>query len=137
MYKNNYLIFPGNCISAIELYSEAFNRLPKIYTKYGDIETHNFDVPLEYKDKISNATFEFGDISVKLSDSSPNISETSNLGSFVINIELDENIVKNAFEVLSREGTVLKKITKTFFTPCTCSVYDKFGILWNMSATKK
>lgn len=132
-----YLAFNGDCASAIELYTKAFSIDEKVVMKFSEMpKNQNFTLPDEYNDQICQATLNFGDNYIRLSDSGPmgntNINNSERIS---LAIEANTDIIKNAFSVLSGDGTIKMPLDKTFFSSCYGVVTDKFGITWNLSAT--
>ncbi len=133
-----YLTFDGDCATAIELYETAFMTKADLVAKFCDMPPNpNFEIPDEYKDRILQATINFGSNFLRLSDCGP-MSEldTSDTHKISIAVEADIEVIKNAFEVLSREGDVGMPLAETFFSPLHGVIFDKFGIMWNMIAVK-
>ncbi len=133
-----YLTFDGNCATAIELYETAFMTKADQVAKFSDMPPNpNFQIPEEHKDRILQATINFGSNFLRLSDCGPTTQlNTNDTHKIAIAVEAEVDVVKNAFEVLSREGEVGMPLAETFFSPCHGVVFDKFGIQWNMIGTK-
>ena len=134
-----YLTFPGNCAEAIELYKQAFNTTTTHVMKFGDMPpSENFPIPAEYTDRILQATLKTnGDDYIRMSDCGPghpfNNAETEQVAIAIEDISVDA--VKHAFDVLSKDGgRVGMPLSQTFFSECFGVVFDKFGVMWNLSA---
>lgn len=132
-----YLAFNGDCADAIELYCKAFNIKEKTVMKFSQMpENPNFILPQQYKDQICQATLNFGNNYIRLSDSGPmndaNIKSSERIS---LAIEANVDIIKNAFDTLANEGSVKMPLGETFFSSCYGIVTDKFGITWNLSAS--
>ena len=133
-----YLTFAGNCAEAIELYKTAFNTTTDQVMKFGDMPpSENFPVPAEYADKVLQATLKTSNGGyIRMSDCGPghalNTAETEQVAIAIEDISVDA--VKHAFETLAKEGRVGIPLNQTFFSECFGVVFDKFGVMWNISA---
>lgn len=131
-----YLSFYGECQEAIELYTRAFKTEVSEIMRFSDIPPSS-DNPIELKedqkDWILQATIPFGDNFMRLSDGFREINDVSTERIGIV-VETSEDIVSNAFEVLSEEGKIDMPLQETFFSPAYGIVYDKFGVMWNLAA---
>jgi len=139
MKARSYMTFTGQCNEAIELYKRAFNTETQEILLFGQMPPDpNFTFPDEYKDKILQATLTIGDDFIRMSDCGPghplNDAETEKLSIAIEAASIDE--IKHAFAVLSEEGRVGMPLMETFYSPCFGVVFDKFGVMWNLSAMK-
>ncbi len=128
-----YLTFNGDCSLAIELYEKAFNTKATVSFFKDMPKNPNFSIPDEFMDRVLQATIDFGDNFIRLSDCGPmNNLNDSNTEKISIAVEAPVDVIKNAFSVLEEGGKVGMPLAKTFFSPCHGVVFDKFGIMWNL-----
>ena len=136
-----YITFDGQCAEAVELYKKAFktdaievqlfNQMPPV---------PGYTLPDEYKNRVMQATIKFGDDFIRMSDCAYrpdfklNEQESERIS---LAIEADEDIIRHAFEVLSKDGRVGMALTETFYSPCAAVVFDKYGVMWNLTAVFK
>jgi PhnB protein len=134
-----YLSFHGECQEAIELYTKAFNIEESEIMRFGDMpESPDNTMPIsdEQKDWILQATLPFGDNFIRLSDSPLEINEDITDRIAVV-VESTVEVVKQAFDVLQEEGTVIMPLQQTFFSPSYGILRDKFGVMWNLAAMEE
>ncbi len=134
-----YITFDGECKEALELYEVAFMRKADQIGKFADMPPNpNYEIPEMYKNRILQATIKFGENYIRLSDCGPGINLNSVATERIaIAIEADEEVVRNAFEVLSREGEGKMPLSETFFSPLFGVVMDKYGVQWNLICVNK
>ncbi len=128
-----YLTFNGNCQEAIDLYKKAFKTDTINLMYFSDIPSSpDFQIPVEYKSKVVQATMKFGDDFIRLSDCGPG-ADLNDPESERISIAVETNIeeVQYAFNILAKEGHVGIPLEETFYSPCAGVVFDKFGVMWN------
>lgn len=128
-----YLTFNGTCNQAIELYKKAFKSDTMQVMHFSDMPPNPaFPIPNEFKDRILQATMQFGEDYIRMSDCGPgqplNDPESERI-SLAMEMSVDE--VKYAFAVLAEEGRVGIELAETFYSPCAGVVFDKFGVMWN------
>jgi PhnB protein len=131
-----YLTFNGECSEAIELYKKAFQTDTLQVMRFSDMPPNPaYPIAAEYKDRILQATMQFGDEYIRMSDCGPmqplNAPESERIS---LAIEASVEQVTSAFEILSQDGRVGMALEKTFYSPCAGVVFDKFGVMWNFSA---
>lgn len=131
-----YLTFNGECSEAIELYERAFKTEVLQVLKFGDMPASpDFELPESFKERILQCTMQFGDDFIRMSDCGPghNLIDPK---SERISLAIETNIeaVKFAFSILEEEGHVGIPLAKTFYSPCSGVVFDKFGVMWNFVA---
>lgn len=136
----NYLTFSGNCAEAIELYKNAFNTTTIDVMTFGQLPPNpGFEFPDSFKDKILQATLKTSDSFIRLSDCGPghplNESETERTAIAIEEVSVE--FVKHAFATLAKEGRVAMELQETFYSECFGVVFDKFGVMWNLSAFPK
>jgi PhnB protein len=135
-----YITFDGQCAEAIELYKRAFKTDTLEYQLFSDMPPiPDYTMPDEYKNRVMQATMKFGDDYIRLSDCgyAPGFKlneQESERISLLIEATVDE--IKHAFDVFAEEGRVGMHLTETFYSPCAGVVFDKFGVMWNLSAVK-
>ena len=133
-----YITFDGQCAEALELYKRAFNTDTNELRLFDEMPPiPGYSLPKEYKSRIMQATLIVGDDFIRLSDCgyAPgfvlNQAETERIN---LSVEASTEDIKQAFGVLAEEGRVAMPLTETFYSPCAGVVFDKFGVMWNLSA---
>jgi len=133
-----YITFNGQCAEAIELYKRAFNTDTQHVMLFSQMPPMlDFTLPEEFKNKVLQATMTFGDDFIRMSDCGPGHAlnqQESERVSIVIEASVDE--IKQAFSVLAEEGRVGIPLAETFYSPCAGVVFDKFSVMWNLSAVQ-
>jgi len=132
-----YLTFNGECNEALALYKLAFKADTLELMRFSDMPSNLAPaIPVEYQNRIVQATLKFGENYIRLSDCGPrhppaNVPESERVS---IAVETDIDATKHAFAVLAEEGRVGMGLAETFYSPCAGVVFDKFGVMWNFSA---
>ena len=104
--------------------------------RFGDLPADsNYPIPEEHRNRIMQCTLKIGDDFIRLSDCNPD-SKLNDKESERITLAMEAEVeeIKHAFEVLCEDGRVGMELTETFYSPCAGIVFDKFGIMWNLSA---
>ncbi len=129
-----YVTFKGNCAEALEFYKNSLNGEIKGISYYRDAPMKISD---DYKDKILNATFRFGDCEFMASDSMPMTSV--DIGSNIsLSIDLDKTeAVDRYFKNLSEGGKITLPLQETFWGAKFGMLTDKYGINWMFNCTIK
>lgn len=129
-----FLTFKGNCAEAIEHYKKAFNIECDRVLNYGSIPqnpANPMNIPDEMKNWIAQATLNFGDNFIRMSDTMQDINCDST--EFMsIAVECTQEQAKNSYETLLDGGRIVIPMGPTFFSPCYFSVVDKFGVKWEI-----
>ena len=136
-----YITFNGDCNEALALYKRAFqtDTLEEVM-RFSDMPPNPaWVIPDEYLNRVVQATLKFGDNFIRMSDCGPqqppaNVPESERIS---IAVEGDVDATKYAFAVLAEEGRVGMELAKTFYSQCAGVVFDKFGVMWNFSATQE
>lgn len=126
------IIFYGNCKEAIELYKEYFDAKVDYITTYGSAKRGSED----QKDLILNAQLDMKGNKFQFADHMNQEVISGNQITFNVFLETSEE-VKSIFNMMGKDGTVLMEPMETFFSPCHCTVKDKFGITWQINSIKK
>ncbi len=136
-----FLTFDGDCLEAIRLYEKAFMTKADQIAFFKDMPPNpNFKLPEEMMDRVLQATIKFGDNFIRLSDSGQvnnlNVTDVKKGAQVSVAVEAEIDVIKNAFEVFAKEGTVRMPLQEAFFSPCHGVIFDKFGVQWNLVAVK-
>ncbi|MBP1839486.1 VOC family protein [Formosa algae] len=127
-----YLAFKGNCLQALNFYSDVFNA--KIINKQ-TYKDSKIDVPLTYLDKLQHAELKGKGIHVMAYDASPDT--PINHGN-QIHMSVDLNTkdeAESVFETLSENGQVHHDFRERewgYYGRCT----DEYGINWMVNCNE-
>lgn len=121
-----YLAFDGNCLEALNFYSELFNAVVQNKITY---KNKKIDVPSSFKNKLKHAELKGKGIHLMGYDATPDTPLTSG-NNINISVDLsDADEAKDIFNSLSDIGKIHNEFSKHewgYSGSCT----DKFGIYW-------
>lgn len=117
-----YIVFSGDCRTALEFYENIFEGKIVSMTTF---ENSPITVAGENKNRIFDSEFESGGIHFKASDDLPDhsVNRGTNFSLFVSFSDKTER--KDIFNALSQDGQILFPLDDNFGM-----VKDKFGIQW-------
>ena len=122
-----YIVFKGNCRQAIEFYKEALDAEVLFTQTIGESPMANMG-PAE---NIMHCAIKVGGSTIMMSDDPSPGAEPDGLGKISLAIGLhDPERAKQLFENLSKGGSVVMPLQKTFWAIAFGMVTDKFGIKW-------
>ena len=134
MAINVYINFNGNCLKAVEFYSQVFEtEKPKIMT-YGDTPPNSgFIIPEDAKNLVMHALININGNNIMFSDTFPGSPFIigDNISLVINSKNMDE--IKSLFNKLKDGGVVDQDLQESFFSKCYGSLTDKFGIIWQLS----
>jgi PhnB protein len=127
------LCFEDNTLQAIEKYKEAFGCKEKSVILYEDAVKNGWAEPNPMRDgTVYHSEIMFGEQEVRMSD-------TTDAAHLQLIRKLDYAVgfrtaeeVRKAFEVLSRDGEVIKPLECPPYMVIIGSVRDCFGIQWTL-----
>lgn len=125
--------FDGCCEQAIDLYKKAFNAKVKCLLRYRDREKGDWDAPItkEEEEKIYHSEIMIGESRIMLGDDIYAVARKTTLQFNTVTFDTAQQ-VRDAFEVLAQEGTVLHPLNATTYSSQMGTVIDKFGIRWGL-----
>jgi len=126
------IVFHGNCKEGIELYQDYFDAKVDYINTYGSMKMGTED----QKDLILNAQLDLKANKFQFADQMNQGVICGNQITFNIFLESSEEVV-SIFTKIAKDGTTIMEPMETFFSPCHCTVKDKFGIIWQMNSIKK
>lgn len=126
------VIFNGNCKEAIELYKDYFGATVDYIVNYGSANKGLED----QKGLILNAQIDVKGNKFQFADHLGQEIIGGNQITFNVFME-DSEEVKSIFNNMKKDGTVIMEPIVTFFSPCHCTIKDKFGITWQINSSKK
>jgi PhnB protein len=129
-----HLVFNGNCEEAFSVYKELFNGEIVFIFRKGEDKT--VQICEEEKDKVSHIVLNTERFSLQGEDADKDIPVTTGTNKLVLVFE-DLPKVKHVYDVLSKDGTIVSPLEKTFFTEAMGEVIDKFGTRWIIMVTDK
>jgi PhnB protein len=123
---NPYIAFKGNCREAIEFYKGALNAAVLFTQTVGESPMSNMGPP----ENIMHCTLKVGDSTIMMCDD-PRPDAAADGGNISLAIGLnDPERAKQLFGNLSKDGSVLMPLEKTYWAEAFGMVTDKFGIKW-------
>jgi PhnB protein len=123
---NPYIAFKGNCREAIEFYKSALDAELLFSQTMGESPMAGMG-PAE---NIMHCTIKVGDSTIMMCDD-PRPDAVTTGGNISLAIGLnDPERAKKLFENLSKDGSVVMPLEKTFWAEAFGMVTDKFGIKW-------
>ncbi len=129
-----HLVFNGNCEEAFSVYKELFNGEIVFIFRKGEDKT--MQICEEEKGKVSHIVLNTERFSLQGEDADKGIPVTTGTNKLVLVFE-DLPQVKHVYDVLSKDGTIVSPLEKTFFTEAMGEVIDKFGTRWIIMVTDK
>lgn len=128
-----YIKFNGNCRKALNYYANLFETEPNIMAFSEMPPNPEFPIPDDMKDLVMHGNFTvFGSL-IMVSDAMPGQEHTIGDNLSLIITWDDPEEIKRVFEILSKDGTVLMPLEKTFWAELYGSVRDRFGIEWQFN----
>lgn len=129
-----YIVFSGDCSTALKFYETAFHSTVKMAQPYGDYVPEGVTTPpenlsswiLHAEMEICGMTFWFADeiaepvtkgTMIKLTAQVPNAHEAQQI-----------------FDVLSKDAHITLPPTETFYSTFHAGLVDMFGVSWNIVA---
>lgn len=132
MDLNVHLVFNGNCEEAFNIYKELFNGEIVFLFRKGDDKT--VEINDVEKNKISHIILNTDRFSLQGEDADMGIPTTTGSSKLVLVFD-DLEKLQHVFNVLSKEGTIITPLEKTFFSESIGEVIDKFGVRWLIMMT--
>jgi PhnB protein len=130
-----YLFFGGRCEEALEFYREMLGAEVQMLMRFQDSPEPS-GLPDCFNDKIMHATVRVGATTFMASDGrcdGPPTFEGFSLSLTVPN----EGEAERAFAALSKDGSVVMPLEKTFWTSKFGMLEDRFGVNWMVSVEHK
>ena len=127
------LHFQGRCEEAIRLYQEAFDLKLSYLLHYGDADKRDWAVELseEQKKFVYHAEAYIGEQRFMLADEMEQ--ENVKVTSIFLTVTFDTaDEVKQAYKILSDEGTIIYPLRSTTYSSCVGTLIDKFGFRWGL-----
>ena len=123
---NPYIAFKGNCREAIEFYKGALNAAVLFTQTVGESPMSNMGPP----ENIMHCSLKVGDSTIMMCDD-PRPDAAAAGGNISLAIGLnDPERAKQLFGNLSKDGSVIMPLEKTYWAEAFGMVTDKFGIRW-------
>ena len=127
------LHFQGQCEEAIALYRQAFDLRTSFILHYSDADQRDWDVPLtgEQLSYVYHSEAYIGEQRLMLADEIGLASAGSRSLFLTVTFKTDDR-VRQAYEVLTREGSIIHPLHSTTYSSCMASIMDKFGFRWGL-----
>ncbi len=136
MAMDVYLKFNGNCIEAVEFYSQVFGAEIQEIMTYGELPPDDaFPVSDEMNKQILHTRMKINGTTVMFSDVPPGMDLPVKFGNSIsLTIQSsDMEEINTLFERLKEGGSITMDLQETFFSRRYGSVIDRFGIPWELS----
>jgi PhnB protein len=128
MQLNPYLYFNGNCEAAFKFYEQHLGgKIEAMMTHAGT--PAEAQTPPEWRDKILHARMTVGGTVLMASDAPPGRYQAPQGFSVSLNLK-DDAEADRIFEAMSKNGTVIMPIQKTFWATRFAMFTDSFGVPW-------
>ncbi|MEM7382477.1 MAG: VOC family protein [Bacteroidota bacterium] len=134
MKINTYLMFDGNCESAIGFYKDVLNGQVSMEMRYSDAP-EDMPVPDHMTNKIMHTTLEFEGGSIQACDMQEEL-QRGNGHYLSLYIPSDEEAFA-VFNGLSEGGQIAMPFEEVFWGGKFGMLIDKFGIQWMVSSDHK
>lgn len=130
--------FNGNCEEALKLYEKAFNGKIITLMRYYDADPK--DMPIEDLSDREKSYVYHSEMMIEghrfiFSDDTKEIPKGQNI-SILVTFD-SPNSVKNAYNVLIDNGTIIHPMIETTYSSCFVSLLDKFGMRWELMTEDK
>ena len=128
MQMSAYLSFGGECEAAFRFYEECLDgRLGEIFRYAGTPLADQ--VPADWQNKVMHASLAIGEHILMGGDVAPDRYEKPQGFSLSLQIETVTQ-AERIFQLLSKDGTVVMPLEKTFWAVRFGVLVDRFGIPW-------
>jgi PhnB protein len=122
-------MFHRNCEEALSVYEKAFNTKVTEMRKYKDMPPNpNFPIPESEMNLVLHARVDIEGSELMCADSSKDLSLGNNM--YVSLTTSNEDMVKQAWELLKEDGKIYLELSPTFFAKQHGHLQDRFGINW-------
>ena len=128
MQLNPYLLFNGDCESALKFYEQLLGGKIEFQTKYAGSPAAEM-APPDWGDKILHATMKIDSNYIMAADAPPGHYEKPQGFSVSIAVN-DRDKGESIFNALSEGGKVVMPFAKTFWASGFGMCVDRFGIPW-------
>ena len=128
MQVNPYLSFNGQCEAAFKFYEQCLGgKLGAIFRYAGTPMADS--VPPDWQDKVMHGSLTVGELVLMGGDVAPKGYEEPK--GFSLSIQITSAAeAERIFDELSRDGTVVMPLEKTFWAARFGMLVDRFGIPW-------
>jgi PhnB protein len=122
-----YMVFKGNCRQAIEFYKSALDAEVLFTQTMGESPMSHMG-PAE---NIMHCTIKVGDSTIMMSDDPTPDNTAPGIGNISLAIGLnDPERAKQVFDNLTKDGSVIMPLQKTYWAEAFGTLTDKFGVRW-------
>ncbi|MCL2621247.1 MAG: pyridoxamine 5'-phosphate oxidase family protein [Defluviitaleaceae bacterium] len=126
------LQFEGNCEEALEAYKKAFGAKMPVFMRYSDANPGDYPTIEEnQKNWVYHAQLIIGDKRIMLCDNLFNDLPRGHSVYPVVCFKTTEE-AKTAFDILSKDATIITQPTSKTYSPYVATLVDKFGIHWDL-----
>ena len=125
-----YLFFAGRCEEALNFYRDSLGARTEMIMRFNESPDPTPPGMLQagFETKVMHASFRVGDAVLMASDG---CDDKSKFDGFRLALSVpNEAEAHKAFNALAADGTIQMPLTKTFWSPCSGMVTDKFNVGW-------
>ena len=126
-----YLSFDGQCQAAFNLYAQVFRgRVGEVFRYEGSPMADQ--VPPDWGKRVMHGSVKIGDITLMGADAMPGQFETAKGISMSIHLD-DVAEAERVYRELSKGGTIIMPLEKTFWAERFGVFIDRFGTPWSIN----
>lgn len=127
-----HLVFGGDCFEAFSTYKKLFEG--EIVFLFHKGEDKTIEVEEIEREKISHIILQTEHFSLQGEDADAGAITTTGSSKLVLEFR-DLAKLQRTFDVLSKGGTIVSPLEKSFFSEAIGEVVDRFGVRWLMMMT--
>jgi len=128
MHVSPYLSFKGDCEAAFKLYEQCLGAQPGAIFRYGGSPMAG-QAPADWSDKVMHGSVTIGELELMGADVAPDHYQEPKGFSLSIQIKSTSD-AERIFRELTKDGTVVMPLEKTFWAERFGMLIDRFGVPW-------
>ena len=128
MQMNPYVNFKGQCEAAFKLYEQCLGGQLGPMFRYAGTSLAE-QVPADWQEKVMHGSITIGEQVLQGADVAPHLYEEPK--GFSLSLQMTSTTeAERIFHMLSRDGTIVMPLEKTFWAARFGVLVDRFGIRW-------
>jgi PhnB protein len=136
MKLNSYLMFDGNCETALKFYAKVLGGKVEAMMPYGDTPACEH-VPASHRDKIMHGRIVIGDQVLMGTDTTPDHPYEGVKGCSISLQASDVAEAERVFAALSENATIQMPLGETFWAERFGMLIDQYGVPWMINCDKQ